>query len=149
MSQEDVPGPRGAISFESRTIRIEAFAGEREAQDEMSWSVSAMNAGQVGDRGVGLLIGHLVVLQDGAWGQALVEGRVLRAQMFPSEPAFRRFIRKFGVGFIEEMYDVARRSLGVNAALLDCDFKLDRTSPLVRVDFLRGIDVVQEPLPVD
>lgn len=88
---------------------------------------------------------------EGSLGQVLVLGTISRDTPFPSFSAFKRFMRVHGVGMVEELYDVGRRALNVNAALMDLDFGVEVTSPEVPMDFVDALQetvVEQDPLPV-
>ena len=142
----EFPQQRGAIAFECRTLRIEALSADGPPDDELVWHVYAQLLKDEGHRGIGILIGHLAVANDGNWGQVQVQGLVSRDRQFPSESSFKNFMKRFGVGFLEEMYDVARRALDVTAAMLDCSLDLPKPSPPVDLTFITPASVRQAPL---
>lgn len=146
-------GFRGAVSFECRVVRIEAFTRQVVEREQTSqWEVTAIRSpASLEGRGIGVMYGHLVTQTKEVWGQVLVLGTISRDTPFPSFSAFKRFMRVHGVGMVEELYDVGRRALNVNAALMDLDFGVEVTSPEVPMDFVDALQetvVEQDPLPV-
>lgn len=98
---------------------------------------------------MGILLGHLTVSHEGNWGQVQVQGMLSRPRTFPSEVAARAFLRSHSAGFIEELWDVARRALNVNAALMDCDFDLPVRAPHADVTLTEPAIVSQPQLMED
>lgn len=147
MSEPEPGKPRGAVSFECKLRRVEAWASVEHAEMDVTWRVSAMPAGEdFPDRGSVYLHGHLVVGKPRLWGQVLVAGLATRRDPFSSPKSFEAFVHKYAIGFVEEMYDVARRSLEINAALMDGDFDLPKAAPVVTIRVAHPEGVTQPPL---
>ena len=126
-----MPDVAAPLTFTCRVVRVEAYRESSTIrEDEVVWRTFAVPMLDLNSpRGEALVVGHLVVLDNGNWGQVLVEGKLSRDSPFPSVEAARRFAYRYVPGYVQAVYDEARRALNLNATLLECDFDLDAEAP--------------------
>lgn len=139
--------PAGRVSIECKLSRLEVSDhGDMEVDGALQrWRLTAGVLDENADgRGLGLMLGTLLATDGTTWGQALVRGLVSRDRPFPSYASFKNFINTYGVGMVEEMYDVARRALNVNLAMLDCDLDIPSAAPHADFRFLRPEDLADD-----
>lgn len=125
------------LQFECKVSQLEVMMVSGR-EDDLRWRTTAFRAARSRPDLV-ILLGHLLVIHEGHWGQALVQGQVIRKESFQSDASARRFIREYAAGLTEQMYDEGRRVLSANAAMLDLDFELPAKAPAAE------LEVVDEP----
>lgn len=106
----------GDVSFECRLVRIEAFA-DTSRPDQTKWNVRYGEADEIGDVMLVVPTAQLRVAHEGTWGQTLAIG-LLRVKLEFLERTGTR-AEQYVAGFIEEMWDLSRRSLNMLAAHFD------------------------------
>jgi len=99
-------------------------------------------------RGVSAMFGTLIIGEGRVHCRAMVQGLLTRDRPFPNEAAFRSFVRRYGIGMVEEMYDVARRAININLAMLDVDVQIPLAAPHSEIEFPRlDLGVVGQDAP--
>lgn len=146
-----MPDGSAPLAFTCRVVRLEAYGeSSTDRDDEVVWRTLAIPMLDPNSpRGEVVVVGHLVVLAGGNWGQVLVEGILSRDTPFPSTEAARRFAYRYVPGQVQTIYDTARRALNLNAALLDCDFELGGEAPPAELQILKVARPDQPALGVD
>ena len=130
--------PRGGVSFECKLTRIQAFTRVEPDEPQLHWNlVGVLVDLDLDGRGVSAMFGTLIVGEGRVRCRATVQGVLTRDRPFPSEAAFKSFVRRYGIGMVEEMYDVARRAININTAMLDVDLEIPLAAPHCEIEFPR------------
>ncbi|APX01168.1 hypothetical protein [Arthrobacter sp. QXT-31] len=118
--------------YEAFLSRIEVIRGPSSDvhQEPSQWDVAIEEAGQFV-----LLTGVLRTHCDAGMGQALVHGALLPTTLDGSKADVEEARNSVAAsGCIEAMYDLARRSVNMQAAVMDFSFDLATKAPKVSVD---------------
>lgn len=137
-------GDKPPVQFECRVVRLEVNS-EAEASDTLKWSVSAIPLA-ASPTPLVVVVAHLLSVHDGSWAQVLVKGILQGGKpVAGNRRAMKNFVDRYIGGFTEELYDVARRALNVNAALMDVELELPVTAPFTKVRVDTRDDYAEDP----
>lgn len=120
------------LKYEAFLSRIEVIRGRADdlAETPAEWEVTLQIMGEFG-----LLTGVLRTHTDSGMGQALVHGALIPSPSGEPIPDIEIVKTSLAAsGCIEAMYDLARRSVSMQAAAMDFTFDLATKAPDVQID---------------